>query len=44
MSKRLLDFILTLFGLLMLSPVFLLITILVRAKISKQVFFTQIRP
>lgn len=42
--KRLLDIILALIGLFLLSPVFLILMILVRAKLGAPVFFHQDRP
>jgi lipopolysaccharide/colanic/teichoic acid biosynthesis glycosyltransferase len=42
--KRILDFILALLGLIVLSPVFLIISILVATKLCHPVFFTQQRP
>lgn len=42
--KRLLDIILSLAAIIVLAPVFLLITILVRKKLGKPVLFTQERP
>ena len=41
--KRLLDIILALIGLILLSPVFLILTILVRGKLGSPVFFHQDR-
>lgn len=42
--KRLLDFILSLIGLIIFSPVFLVVAILVRIKLGKPVIFKQKRP
>jgi lipopolysaccharide/colanic/teichoic acid biosynthesis glycosyltransferase len=42
--KRILDFVLALLGLIILSPVFLIISILVATKLGHPVFFTQQRP
>ena len=42
--KRLLDFILSLIGLIILSPVLLIVAILVRIKLGKPVLFKQKRP
>lgn len=42
--KRILDFILSLIALIILSPVFLIIAILVRIKLGKPVIFRQQRP
>lgn len=42
--KRLFDFISALCGLMLLSPLFLLISILVAVKLGRPVFFTQKRP
>lgn len=43
-GKRLLDSLISGLGLLMLSPIFLLIMVLVRIKLGKPVFFRQSRP
>ncbi len=42
--KRILDIILALIGLIVLSPVFLIVTVLVRVKLGSPVFFHQDRP
>ena len=42
--KRILDFILSLLGLIILSPVFLIVAILVRIKLGSPVIFKQKRP
>ena len=42
--KRLLDIILALIGLILLSPVFLILMLLVRKKLGSPVFFHQERP
>lgn len=42
--KRTLDFILSLLGLIILSPVFLIVTVLVRIKLGSPVIFKQERP
>ncbi len=42
--KRILDIILALIGLIILSPVFLIVTVLVRVKLGSPVFFHQDRP
>ena len=42
--KRPLDFLIALLGLLMLSPLFLLLALLVRGKLGSPVLFTQERP
>ncbi len=42
--KRILDIILALIGLILLSPVFLIVTVLVRVKLGSPVFFHQDRP
>ncbi|WET12369.1 sugar transferase [Pseudomonas sp. D3] len=42
--KRIFDIVLAIFGLLVLSPVILLLSILVRVKLGRPVFFTQLRP
>lgn len=44
MMKRLFDIILVSFGLIIISPLFLLILLLVKTKMGSPVFFTQIRP
>jgi lipopolysaccharide/colanic/teichoic acid biosynthesis glycosyltransferase len=44
MTKRLFDFSASLAALLLLSPVFFLIALLVRVKIGSPIFFTQTRP
>jgi lipopolysaccharide/colanic/teichoic acid biosynthesis glycosyltransferase len=44
MTKRLFDFFASLAALLLLSPVFLLLTLLVRVKIGSPIFFSQTRP
>ena len=44
MTKRFFDFSLSLASLLLLSPVFLLLMLLVRLKLGSPVFFTQTRP
>lgn len=44
MSKRLFDFLLTLLGLVIISPILLLSILLVRIKIGKPVLFIQERP
>jgi undecaprenyl phosphate N,N'-diacetylbacillosamine 1-phosphate transferase len=41
--KRILDFVLSLIAIIVLSPIYLLLMILVRAKLGKPVFFTQDR-
>jgi lipopolysaccharide/colanic/teichoic acid biosynthesis glycosyltransferase len=43
-TKRLFDFLLSSTSLLFLSPVLMLLVILVRVKVGRPVFFTQIRP
>ncbi|HIT70451.1 MAG TPA: sugar transferase [Candidatus Scatovivens faecipullorum] len=42
--KRFLDILISLFGLIILSPVFLIVAILVRIKLGSPVFFKQERP
>ncbi|HOQ38695.1 MAG TPA: sugar transferase, partial [Acetivibrio sp.] len=42
--KRLLDFIISLLAVIILSPVFLVIAVLVRIKLGKPVIFKQKRP
>lgn len=42
--KRFFDFFAALFGLILLMPVFLIVSILVAIKLGRPVFFTQIRP
>lgn len=42
--KRVLDFMISLCGLIVLSPVFLVLIVLVRTKLGSPVFFTQERP
>lgn len=42
--KRFLDFILSLIAIILLSPIYLIITILVRVKLGSPVIFTQERP
>ena len=42
--KRLFDFIAALFGLLLLSPVMLLVSVLIRIKLGSPILFTQDRP
>ncbi len=42
--KRLIDFIASFFGIFVLSPIFLIVSVLVVLKLGKPVFFTQIRP
>jgi sugar transferase EpsL len=42
--KRILDVVLSLIGLLVLSPVFILLCLIIRKKLGSPVFFTQIRP
>lgn len=44
MMKRIFDLITTTVGLLVISPIFILISILVFLKLGRPVFFTQIRP
>jgi len=44
MLKRLFDFLISLVALLLLLPIFLLLTLLVRVKIGAPIFFTQTRP
>lgn len=44
MSKRIFDFIAALCGLILLMPVFLVVSILVAVKLGRPVFFTQKRP
>jgi sugar transferase EpsL len=44
MMKRVLDIVLSLIGLLLVSPVFIVLTLLIRAKLGSPVFFKQIRP
>lgn len=44
MVKRVFDIVVSALGLLILSPVFLIIAILVRVKLGSPVFFSQIRP
>jgi sugar transferase EpsL len=44
MTKRLFDFSASLAALLLLSPIFLLLAVLVRVKIGSPIFFTQTRP
>ena len=44
MLKRTFDFIASLLGLILLSPVLLVVSLLVWAKLGRPVFFTQIRP
>jgi lipopolysaccharide/colanic/teichoic acid biosynthesis glycosyltransferase len=43
-GKRLLDILVSVLGILVLSPVFLLIGILVWIKLGRPIFFTQVRP
>jgi sugar transferase EpsL len=43
-TKRLFDFFISLAALLLLSPIFLLVALLVRVKIGTPIFFTQSRP
>ena len=42
--KRLLDILISLCGIIMLSPVYLIVWILVRVKLGKPALFTQERP
>ena len=42
--KRFFDFILSLIAIIMLSPVYLIVIVLVRIKLGSPVFFTQKRP
>ena len=42
--KRLLDIILSLFAIIILSPIYLIVAILVRTKLGSPVIFTQERP
>ena len=42
--KRLLDFFLSLTAIIVLSPVFIVVAILVRAKLGKPILFSQVRP
>ncbi|MCC5914784.1 MAG: sugar transferase [Balneolaceae bacterium] len=44
MLKRFFDFIASLIGLLLLSPILLIVSILVWIKLGRPVFFTQVRP
>jgi sugar transferase EpsL len=44
LKKRIFDFIASFFGLILISPVFLILAFLVRHKHGSPVFFTQIRP
>ena len=41
--KRFLDFILTLIGLILISPVLLILCVMVRVKLGSPIFFTQVR-
>ena len=42
--KRVSDRVLALFGLIVLTPVFVVVSVLIRVKLGSPVFFTQIRP
>ena len=42
--KRLMDILLTLIGIILLIPLFLGVSILVRIKLGRPIFFTQVRP
>lgn len=44
MLKRTFDFVASFLGLIILSPVLLVVSVLVRAKLGRPVFFTQVRP
>ena len=44
MIKRLFDFIISLLGLILLSPLYLIISLLIMIKLGRPVFFTQERP
>jgi lipopolysaccharide/colanic/teichoic acid biosynthesis glycosyltransferase len=44
LGKRLIDFVVSGLGLLVLSPLFILIAIMVWIKLGRPIFFTQVRP
>lgn len=44
MIKRLLDFMVALFGLAVLSPILLVVAVMIRAQMGSPIFFRQVRP